>query len=42
MTRIYEEIEKDILKIRKDLVEGIRYTLYTKGYDINSTVRFAE
>ena len=38
MTRIYEEIEKDILKIRKDLVEGIRYTLYAKGYDINNTV----
>ena len=38
MARTYEEIEKDILKIRKDLVEGIRETLEAKGYGINNTV----
>ena len=38
MARTYEDIEKDILKIRKDLVEGIRDTLYAKGYNINNNI----
>ena len=38
MARTYEEIEKDILKIRKDLVEGIREALETRGYGIDDTV----
>lgn len=36
--RTYEEIENDILKIRKDLVEGIRVTLEEKGYGIDDTI----
>jgi hypothetical protein len=38
MARTYEEIEKDILKIRKDLVAGIREALETRGYGINDGV----
>lgn len=38
MARTYEEIEKDILKIRKDLVEGIQEALETKGYGVDDTV----
>lgn len=38
MARTYEEIEKDILKIRKDIVEGIRETLEEKGYGVYDTI----
>lgn len=38
MARMYEEIEKDIFKIRKDLIAGIRETLEGKGYGINDAV----
>lgn len=38
MARMYGEIEKDIFKIRKDLLAGIREALEKKGYDINDTV----
>ena len=38
MARMYEEIEKDIFKIRKDLIAGIREALEGKGYGINDTV----
>ena len=38
MARMYGEIEKDIFKIRKDLIAGIREALEGKGYGINDAV----
>lgn len=38
MARTYEEIEKDIIKIRKDLVAGIREALEDRGYGINDAI----
>lgn len=38
MARTYEEIEKDIIKIRKDLIEGIREALEVSGYSVGDTV----
>lgn len=38
MERTYEEIEKDILNIRKDIVAGIRKALKERGYGIDDTV----
>lgn len=38
MVRTYEQIENEILEIRKDIVAGIRHTLEEKGYGINDIV----
>ena len=38
MARTYEEIEKDILKIRKDIVLAIREGIEEKGYGVDDTI----
>ena len=38
MKKTYEEIENEILKIRKYLIEGIKEALIAKYYGVNDTV----
>lgn len=38
MARTYEEIEKDILKIRKDIISAIREGIEEKGYGVDDTI----
>ena len=38
MKKTYEEIENEILKIRKDLIEGIKEAIIAKYYGVNDTV----
>ena len=38
MARTYEEIEKDILKIRKDIILAIREGMEEKGYGVDDTI----
>lgn len=38
MKKTYEEIENEILKIRKDLIEIIKEALIAKYYGVNDTV----